>query len=54
MENARRPYPRKHGKGKWLVVGRGTGGRFVHVVYILSPADVVYIIHAMPLGRSGR
>ena len=54
VRTARRPYPRKHGEGKWLVEGRGEGGRFVRVVYILSPADVAYVIHAMPLSRSGR
>jgi uncharacterized DUF497 family protein len=54
VRNARRPYPKKEGRGKWLVEGRGDGGRFVQVVFILSPADVVYVIHAMPLGRRRR
>ena len=51
---ARRPYPQRHGRGKWYVMGRGAGHRFVQVVYALEPDDVVYIIHAMPLGGRRR
>lgn len=47
---ARRPYPRRHGRGKWYVLGRGTGDRFVQVVYALESDDAVYVLHAMPLG----
>ena len=41
--------------GKWLVVGRGTGGRIVQVVYSLDADGTAFIIHAMPVGgRRGR
>lgn len=40
---------RKLGYDKRRVVGRGTGGRVVQVVFVYSPAGVVYVIHAMPL-----
>jgi hypothetical protein len=52
---ATRPYPRRHGAGKWLVVGRGAGGRIVQVVYSLDADGTAFILHAMPLGgRRGR
>jgi hypothetical protein len=35
--------------GKWQVVGRGQGDRFVQVVYTVDPDDTLFIIHAMPL-----
>lgn len=47
--NGGRGFPRKTGDDKWLVRGRGTGGRLVQVVYVVSPADTIYVIHAMPL-----
>ena len=44
---AGRGFPRYIGNEKWLVQGRGTGGRFVEVIYIRSPFPVIYVIHAM-------
>ncbi len=32
-----------------LVMGRGSGGRFLQVVYVLYPGRLVYVIHARPL-----
>ena len=49
VEGAAAPYPEDHGDGKWLAVGRGVGGRFVQVVYIVDPDGTVYVIHARPL-----
>lgn len=49
VRDAAAPYPRAHGDGKWLVIGRGFGGRFVQVVYIVDPDGTVYVIHARPL-----
>jgi uncharacterized DUF497 family protein len=49
VEHARRPYPNAREDGKRLVVGRGHGDRWVQVVYIYDPEDVVYVIHARPL-----
>ena len=54
VRNAGRGYPRKLGDGKYLVEGRGTGDRFVEVIFIYSPPQTIYVIHAMPLSRSGR
>jgi len=39
----------QNGKGKWLVIGRGQGDRFLEVVYLVDPDDTLFIIHAMPL-----
>jgi uncharacterized DUF497 family protein len=49
VECARRPYPEARADGKRFVVGRGHGGRWLQVVYIYDPEDVVYVIHARPL-----
>lgn len=34
---------------KYKVVGRGTGGRWLQVIYIFDPPGIVYVIHARPL-----
>jgi uncharacterized DUF497 family protein len=49
VESARRPYPLARRDDKWLVIGRGRGGRWLQVVYIFSPEDRVFVIHARPL-----
>ena len=54
VRNAGRGYPRKQGQGKYLVVARGTGGRFVQAIYVLDADGTRYVSHAMPLGKSGR
>jgi hypothetical protein len=46
---ARRPYPRSHRQGSWLVIGRGNSNRRVEVVFIGDPNETIYVIHAMPL-----
>ena len=49
---ASRPYPRRHKKGTWIVVGRGNSNRWVQVIFVYDDEDTretVYIIHAMPL-----
>jgi uncharacterized DUF497 family protein len=46
---ARRPYPQAREDDKWRVVGRGRGGRFLQVIYILDPEDSAFVIHARPL-----
>jgi uncharacterized DUF497 family protein len=46
---ARPPFPRHIGDGKWIVNGRGTGGRFVQVIYVVDPDGTFYIIHARPM-----
>jgi hypothetical protein len=44
------------GDGAFRVEGRGTGGRFIEVIYLIDPPDAsamydqtLYVIHAMPL-----
>lgn len=54
VRNATRPYPAKDGEGKWVVVGRGTGGRFIQVIYLIDPHPFAYVIHAMPVTPKGR
>jgi hypothetical protein len=49
VRNAGHGYPRKYGRGKWLVNGRGIGGRMIEVIYVLDADETVYVIHAMPL-----
>jgi uncharacterized DUF497 family protein len=49
VRNARPPFPQRTSHDKWAVVARGTGGRFVQVVYALDPDGTAYIIHARPL-----
>lgn len=49
LGNARRPFPRKIDDDKWLVWGRGIGGRPVQVIFVLDDDDVAFVIHARPL-----
>ena len=49
VRNARPPYPEEREDDKWLVIGRGSGGRFVQVVYVVDSNDVIYVIHVRPL-----
>jgi hypothetical protein len=49
VRNAGRGFPRKRDRKKWLVVGRGTGGRPIRVIYVLDDDGTAFVIHAMPL-----
>ncbi len=46
VENAQTPYPRRIREDKWLVWGRGRGGRLVQVIYLIDDDGTNYIIHA--------
>jgi uncharacterized DUF497 family protein len=46
VRSARRPYPGYRGDNKWRVYGPTAVGRYLHVVYVFDPADVIYVIHA--------
>jgi uncharacterized DUF497 family protein len=49
-DRAGRSYPKKIGKGKWLVIGQTAVGRYLQVIYVDDPkADTVYVIHAREL-----
>ena len=43
--------PLRREDDKWLVFGRGKGGRFLQVVFVLDEDDTVYVIHARPLTK---
>ena len=49
VQHALRPWPEKIGDDKWRVWGRTTDGTYLQVIYIFSPDDVVFVIHAMSL-----
>jgi uncharacterized DUF497 family protein len=49
VQNFQPPYPEYRGDDKWRVVGKTPDGEWIQVVYIFSPASVVFVIHARPL-----
>lgn len=49
VDRARRPWPRREGDGKYRVRGNTEAGDWLQVIYIFSPADIAYVIHARPL-----
>ena len=49
VSRARRPYPQELGRGKVLVAGQTSDGSYIQVIYIFSPEDVIFVIHARPL-----
>ena len=49
VERAARSFPRKIEDDKWLVWGRGSGGRFLQVVFVLDDDDTVFVFHAREL-----
>jgi uncharacterized protein len=36
-------------RGKFIVRGQTEHGRYIQVIYIFSPRDVIFVIHARPL-----
>jgi len=51
IRGARRPFPRKIEEDKWLVWGRGHGGRFLQVIYVVDPDESMYVIHSRELNN---
>jgi uncharacterized DUF497 family protein len=51
VRRAQSPYPIKIEEDKWLVVGRGRGGRFLQVIYVVDADKTVFIIHARPISE---
>lgn len=49
VKSAQPPYPEDIGNGKFIVLGRGSGGRFLQVIYVLDDEDSLYVIHARPM-----
>ena len=46
---AARPFPRRIDEDKWLVWGRGNGGRYLQVIFVADEDGTVFVIHARPL-----
>jgi uncharacterized DUF497 family protein len=51
IRHARGPFPRRIDNDKWLVWGRGSGGRLLQVIYVLDDDETIYVIHARPLNN---
>jgi uncharacterized protein len=49
VRHARRPYPRRIENEKYLVHSQSAAGRYMQVIYLVDPADTLFVIHAMPL-----
>ena len=45
---AKAPYPQSRADGRWIVWGRGDGGRLLQVIFVGDRVEV-YVIHARPL-----
>jgi uncharacterized protein len=52
VDRAQRPWPEKIGYGKWRVWGQTPTGNFLQVIYVFSPEDVGFVIHAMRLNET--
>ncbi len=50
----RRGPARRVGDGKYEVVGRGSGSRWIQAVYVIDPQRTIYVIHARPLTNRER
>ena len=49
VEHPESGFPRTEPDGKYLAWGQTAVGRYLQVVYVFSPANVVYVIHARDL-----
>jgi uncharacterized DUF497 family protein len=54
VNRARRPYPKRAGDDKWIVIGSAAKGRQIQVVFLYddderSDEDTIFVIHARPL-----
>jgi uncharacterized protein len=43
------PFPEEVGDGKFRVCGQSIGGAYLQVIFIYSPHNVIYVVHARPL-----
>jgi uncharacterized DUF497 family protein len=50
-EVVRRSRPLYRGDGKYLSQGRGGGGRWLQVIYVLDDDGTVFVIHARPMSE---
>ena len=49
VRNARPPFPEEIEDERLIVKGRGIGGRFLQVIYLLDEDGTAFVIHARPL-----
>ncbi|HKC26060.1 MAG TPA: BrnT family toxin [Thermoanaerobaculia bacterium] len=49
IETAGPSYPTAREDGKWLVWGRGRGGRLIQVVFVVDADDSIFVVHAREL-----
>jgi len=49
VRNAKPPFPYEIEGDKFIVKGRGIGGRFLQVIYLLDPDHTIFVIHARAL-----
>jgi len=49
VAGASSPYPLYRGDGKYLVWGKGAGGRLLQVVFVIDEDGTIFVIHARPL-----
>jgi uncharacterized DUF497 family protein len=49
VRNAQPPFPEEIEDEKAIVKGRGIGGRFLQVIYLLDPDGTIFVIHARSL-----
>jgi uncharacterized DUF497 family protein len=55
VNHARRPYPERSGKAKYLVRGHNAAGDHLQVIFVLDDDDrTAYVIHARPLTEAER
>jgi uncharacterized DUF497 family protein len=52
INRARPPFPQEYGEGKYLVIGRGAGGRWLQAIYVIDEDGTIYPIHARPLSEA--
>jgi len=43
--------PLFRGDGKYLARGRGSGGRWLQVIYVLDDDGTIFVIHSRPMGE---
>lgn len=49
VRQASAPFPRKIEEEKWLVIGRGWGGRYFQVIYVVDADKTLLVLHARPV-----
>ena len=48
---AKPPYPEPIGDNKWRVRGQSLNGRYLQVIFVFDPDNIIYVIHARGLNE---